>query len=283
MQPGDPVVGGTTLRRAAIQSPNFMHLISGWSINMDGTAEFNGVTINGGQLILTDGSGAVVGTLDGTLGLVLYGAGTAADPALTITPDGDVVWGDVSPAQTLDTSIEIGVISDAVGKDRIAMLLGSGEESGQAQAVLAVAASPADGSEPPVICPLTGVYVVGSDPSISTNQPCPEVWHALTLLVGWTSDPTGLGAAYRITADGWVVLRGMILSGTRTDGTIFATLPATYRPGGTSRQAAACTGANVFGLVQITSDGNLRCAGITGAGITGMDLTGLTFPLANLL
>ena len=43
----NPVVGGTTLIRPAIQSPNYVAGTSGWSINQDGSAEFNGVTIRG--------------------------------------------------------------------------------------------------------------------------------------------------------------------------------------------------------------------------------------------
>lgn len=283
MQPGNPVVGGVVLRRAAIQSPNFEHLLSGWSINADGTAEFNGVTINGGQLILTDGAGNVVGTLDGELGLVLYGNGTAADPGLNVTPVGDIVWGAVDPAQSLDVSIEVGSITDHAGKTRIGIMLGSGEVNGAAQGILGVFSSPGDNSELPVVCALAGTYVVASDPTVSTNAPFPETWHTLILGNSWTSDPAGLGAAYRVSPDGWVQLRGMILAGTRADGTIFANVPTGFRSAATSRQPIATTGANVFGLVQITSDGNLRCAGITGAGITGIDLTGLTWPLPGLI
>ena len=45
--PGNPVVGGTVLRRPAIQSPNFVTTVSGWTINADGSAEFNNLTIRG--------------------------------------------------------------------------------------------------------------------------------------------------------------------------------------------------------------------------------------------
>ena len=51
MIPENPLVGGTVLRRAAIQSPNFVTTVSGWSINQDGSAEFNNVTIRNGQVI----------------------------------------------------------------------------------------------------------------------------------------------------------------------------------------------------------------------------------------
>lgn len=47
----DPIVGGTTLIREAIRSPNFVTGVSGWSINRDGTAEFNNVAVRGDLLV----------------------------------------------------------------------------------------------------------------------------------------------------------------------------------------------------------------------------------------
>lgn len=45
--PNDPIVGGNVLRRPAIQSPNFVTGVSGWTINADGTVEFNNGTFRG--------------------------------------------------------------------------------------------------------------------------------------------------------------------------------------------------------------------------------------------
>jgi hypothetical protein len=47
MMPGNPIVGDTVLRRPAIQSPNFVTGVSGWTINIDGSAEFNNLSIRG--------------------------------------------------------------------------------------------------------------------------------------------------------------------------------------------------------------------------------------------
>lgn len=55
VSPGNPIVGGTVLRLPAIQSPGYTTGVTGWSINQDGTAEFNGLTIHGSIII---GSGA---------------------------------------------------------------------------------------------------------------------------------------------------------------------------------------------------------------------------------
>lgn len=43
----NPIVGGTALVRQAINSPNFAAGSAGWSINQNGTAEFNNATVRG--------------------------------------------------------------------------------------------------------------------------------------------------------------------------------------------------------------------------------------------
>ena len=56
---GNPVEGGTVLRIPAIQSPNFVHGVSGWAIFQDGTAEFNSITLPagaGGATIFVQGT-----------------------------------------------------------------------------------------------------------------------------------------------------------------------------------------------------------------------------------
>lgn len=47
MMPEDPLVGGTILRRAAIASPNYVAGSAGWTINQDGSAEFNNLAVRG--------------------------------------------------------------------------------------------------------------------------------------------------------------------------------------------------------------------------------------------
>lgn len=42
---GDPILGGTILRRSSIQSPNYVPGVSGWAINADGSAQFNNITV----------------------------------------------------------------------------------------------------------------------------------------------------------------------------------------------------------------------------------------------
>jgi hypothetical protein len=47
----NPIVGGTTLVRPAIKSPNYSAGSAGWSINKDGSAEFNNIVIRSGEVI----------------------------------------------------------------------------------------------------------------------------------------------------------------------------------------------------------------------------------------
>lgn len=75
----NPVVGGENgeLIRAAIQSPNYVPNVSGWTINRDGSAEFNNVTIRfdlaTGSIVVGPASGPqVVIFSDGTSGLVEF-------------------------------------------------------------------------------------------------------------------------------------------------------------------------------------------------------------------
>lgn len=53
----NPIVGGITLIREAIQSPNYVANTSGWTINKDGSVEFNAAVIRGDVVA---GNGTVV-------------------------------------------------------------------------------------------------------------------------------------------------------------------------------------------------------------------------------
>jgi hypothetical protein len=54
----DPIVGGIFLIKPAIRSRNYIAGVSGWTINVDGSAEFNNVTVRGG-LIVSDGNSTI--------------------------------------------------------------------------------------------------------------------------------------------------------------------------------------------------------------------------------
>src|SRR5256885_3197274 len=56
-------------------------------------------------------------------------------------------------------------------------------------------------------------------------------WTAMTLLNSWANlGAPYSAAAFRLMPDGTVALRGVIINGTKTDGTVVATLPVGCRP-----------------------------------------------------
>jgi len=56
----DPVVGGTKLIRPAIQSPNYVATTTGWTINQDGSAEFNNITVRGTVVLGTGTTNVII-------------------------------------------------------------------------------------------------------------------------------------------------------------------------------------------------------------------------------
>jgi hypothetical protein len=57
---GDPIVGGNTLIRDAIQSQDYVLDVSGWAINADGSAQFFNVTIIGDSITVNGSDGSMV-------------------------------------------------------------------------------------------------------------------------------------------------------------------------------------------------------------------------------
>lgn len=70
MQFQDELAGGTVLIRPALQSPDFVTGVSGWSINVDGSAEFNNVVIRG-----SDTEPAIVVGPDNGPQVIIYNTG----------------------------------------------------------------------------------------------------------------------------------------------------------------------------------------------------------------
>ncbi len=118
----DPVAGEYLVRRA-IKSPNYQPGSEGWAINADGSAEFNQITVNGGQVLINDSNGDSVASIDGqgvasfqdlyvTQSPTFYGLDLAND-IIDPLPKGLLAYGEsnVVPA---GTTSEIGIIELAV-------------------------------------------------------------------------------------------------------------------------------------------------------------------------
>jgi hypothetical protein len=96
----NPVVGGNTLIRTAIQSQGFAPGVTGWQIARDGSAEFNNATIRGN---LTAGT-LTAGTIgDSTVVNSDWIGGTITDPAITLTSTGGGYVAGYANAVTVNT------------------------------------------------------------------------------------------------------------------------------------------------------------------------------------
>jgi hypothetical protein len=95
----DPVVAGSVLVRPAIRSPNYVAGVSGWTINIDGSAEFSDVVMRGEVYVgpSSDGSYVRIWNQDPGSGAVIElrpgnSVGTVDAPAYLATGD-DPVFG----------------------------------------------------------------------------------------------------------------------------------------------------------------------------------------------
>jgi hypothetical protein len=70
----NPVVGGTTLIREAIHSPNYVQGVSGWTINRDGSAEFNDALFRGDVEVSAGGDTIMITNAAGFPELRFYAA-----------------------------------------------------------------------------------------------------------------------------------------------------------------------------------------------------------------
>lgn len=94
------VVGGTTLLRPAIRSPNYVAGVSGWTINRDGTSEFAGGTFRGPVVVIDPSTGIVLASIgaDGNIS------------AQNFYATGDVIIGTLSVLSAI-TAAGRGVVS----------------------------------------------------------------------------------------------------------------------------------------------------------------------------
>lgn len=105
-----------------------------------------------------------------------------------------------------------------------------------------------------------------------------DTWHAVTFLNGWTNYGSGWAtAAYTITEDGWVHLKGLVKGGDITKA-LFQ-LPAGYRPVEIHMFAPKINGAGV-GRLDVRTDGTVMNGFPTDGNIsaTWTSLSGISFP-----
>lgn len=144
MIPENPVVGGTVLERQSIRSPNFVTGSAGWSINQDGSAEFNngtfrGIVTIGGSLFIYNG---VPGAGNPPI-MFAVKPGTTKDPFnnnLTTNPNASAVFGagtvgagqiigDSTGTLSLDNGVTVGALPQLKPDTTASLLLLGGQHT----------------------------------------------------------------------------------------------------------------------------------------------------------
>ncbi len=247
----NPILAGTELIREAIESPNYVAGVSGWSINRDGTADFNDVTTRGTLIvggpeyddpstiaITTEFSGDPVAFFTDSGGrtytIQAFASGDPNGKYLAITPDATA--GDSSTFVVFNEG-GIGFSSSFIGGSRIVLF-------DDDTAYMRVA----DG--------FSGANIV------------PEGWTNLGLSNGWTNFGGGYSDMRCMrSADGFVHLEGTIAPGVTANGTLITTLPVGFRPLTTVRRVP-WTNVGKNGCADIATNGQVTifdAAGIAAA------------------
>lgn len=284
----NPVVGGTSLRIPAIQSPNYSPGVSGWIVRITGDAEFNNLTIRG-QFNGTD-------FIMNAAGLFIYsGTPAAGNLSASIAPVGGTdsfgnsyvagvatYQGDNLVALAAG-SLLLGLVSDEAHAGQIGI---SGSDA-------VFATSPTHGTNTaaatwelvdglttvtPTTDPGYPHFDVGASTAgvtqwlhgalvyatINGGVSTAETWHAPSLGTGWASGPSGgivQAAQYRRDGQDNLVITGTVHSTSTTPAATIFTLPSAYRPKTTQR----CVGVSNSGgtptvrYMEINSSGAVSC------------------------
>lgn len=291
------VVGGTTLVRPAIKSPDYAAGVSGWSINRDGSAEFNNLTIRGtfngtnfiineDGIFLYDGTPAngnlvvSITNTDGTdafgndylNGVVTYVSGTFSGIA-----SGDLRVGDV--ADGYPTSGIIGALgthsllitapTPTGFDDSATVTLVSGDTTTTPQSSASYPHIDIGAGTAGVMAWTNGAVIKSS---VNGGVSTAETWNTPTFNANWAStgtlngNSTFHGLQYRKDAEDNVWLYGAaVASGA---GASIFTLPAGYRPPTNNRAMIPC-------WIFDSSAGTVDChmCQVTDAGIVNLATT----------
>lgn len=105
-----------------------------------------------------------------------------------------------------------------------------------------------------------GFWYAGAIPGSGYDR---EVWKNLPLQNGWVA-VVGNEPQYRLDADGSVYFRGWIRNGVTADNTVFATLPAGYRPAYNHTTPSANPFVTTFQKIDVEADGDMKVFGLGG-------------------
>jgi hypothetical protein len=260
------ILGGmSNLIRAAIRSPNYAPGVTGWTVNKDGSAEFNNLVVRNGQIIS---------------GSALY----YSSP----TPAANTLVASIAAVAGTDTAGNVylpGIVTYS--------LTGSGQymaiQSFGAAIGAWTAASMTSGAWTTLNNSAIGFgqnfsplqFTGGPIESIGGTAANPTVirtddWHTLAPVNGWANAGGGLAQLqYKMMPSEEVWLIGVISPAAFTS-TIIATLPAGYRPTGAAIEddfefhTAAGAGSGCF--LRIGTGGTIQAInGVTTMGAVGIN------------
>jgi hypothetical protein len=260
----NPIVGGTALRIPAIQSPNFSPGADGWIIRIDGSAEFNNLTIrgtfNGNDFILnssglfiydgTPAAGNLVATIapaqgtDGFGNTYLGGIATYDGDQFVALAVGNILFGLIS--QGTNTAGLIGLVgADAIEAlspfsvskpDRATWELVDGAVTVTPQSDPGYPHMDIGANTAGMAAWLHGALLYAT---ASGGTSTAETWHAPSPLgTGWVAGPSGgtvQPVQYRRDALDNLVIVGTAHTTSTTPASTVFTLPAGYRPKITQR------------------------------------------------
>lgn len=220
------ILAGTTLVREAISSEGFVAGSSGWSIERDGDAEFNDVTVRG-TVSISDSGGTMDLNVD-ILGQPRIEFTTPNNDQYQITAD--------------NVSMDIGALDNFAGDSSIHIVDGEGivfRAAGGGQSVY---------FDYDTGYLFTGIY----------SPWAPETWVNVGLVNGWNY--TGVTAfdevGYKRSPDGRLWFRGATVAGTKTDGTRLFTLPVGRRPAQRKQLAISTDTNGITAKVQVMEIGH---------------------------
>lgn len=275
----NPIVAGTSLIIPAINSPNYITGVTGWSINADGTVEFNSGTFRGSVLI---GGPPATGAVSlGLRGTAIPSVLRSFNSEYDVWYEADIYWYSTTDFYFralvhntffgLAEYIEGDVVSGAVhlqsfvdGPGGAANAIHYGTDRYNVDRLIV------DFRTTDVVIRTTAA-LYAANPADDTT----EVWHPfpynLGLGVPWANvGGTTVTAQYRKvpSPNNCVQLVGAMTPGTKANTTIIGTLPAGYRPAHDVTVPAGCNNVVAGGEAphfDILQNGTVLCYGMTAA------------------
>jgi hypothetical protein len=267
----NPIIGGGgALVYPSIHSPDYVPGVSGWTINKDGSAEFNNASFRGSVTVGSAGGPQVIINEALSFQIIFLTPNGGPSDVFLISQMQNVILLPSNGAHELSPPL-IGTLSVTFNDGNIAegvLVLGGMTNGGGDQGLFTLtlsASGPLAGTWPGGI--LSGVYstlggnqlelfienitdnagnimVPLSNPvggisgqSLTGTQLYPglETWHRIVGGVGFTNGWTARGGnypppAYRALADGDVEINLHVVAGTLTNGTAMWTMPTAYVP-----------------------------------------------------